>query len=98
MASKQALTFAPVPGRGNGIGQAVEVVSPAEMSPRAGRSAASAIDAQGPSANCFRGFLLRRRCDSCGTRIHLLGEGDDDRVFMRCPECLRDYVFFNRTE
>ncbi len=45
----------------------------------------------------FRGLLLCRRCDSCGTRIGIHGEGSD-RVVMKCPECLREYVFFDRPE
>lgn len=45
----------------------------------------------------FRGLLLCRRCDSCGTRIGIHGEGND-RVVMKCPECLREYVFFQRSE
>ncbi len=45
----------------------------------------------------FRGSLICRRCDSCGTRIGVHGE-DDNRVVMKCPECQREYVFFERLE
>ena len=41
----------------------------------------------------FRGLLLCRRCDFCGTRIGIHCESKD-RVTMKCPECQREYVFF----
>jgi hypothetical protein len=43
----------------------------------------------------FRGLLLRRRCDSCGTRVNIHGENEDS-VTLKCPECHREYVFFQR--
>ncbi len=58
---------------------------------------AQAANSHGSTRLRFRGLLLRRRCDSCGTRISILGE-EIDKVFMRCPECLREYVFFERPE
>jgi len=45
----------------------------------------------------FRGLLLCRRCDFCGTRIGFHGEGNN-RVIMKCPECQREYVFFQHPE
>ena len=45
----------------------------------------------------FRGLLLCRRCDFCGIRISIHGE-DNDRVVMKCPECQREYVFFDHPE
>ncbi|MGC9967290.1 MAG: hypothetical protein ABSE08_17985 [Syntrophobacteraceae bacterium] len=45
----------------------------------------------------FRGLLLCRRCDFCGTRIDVHGE-DKDSVTLQCPQCLRQYVFFQRPE
>jgi hypothetical protein len=45
----------------------------------------------------FRGVLMRRRCDLCGTRIGLKCEGKD-RVVLRCPECQREYIFFEHPE
>lgn len=99
MASKQAAILTPVPseGGGNGVGQASEAPPRVEMVHQARAGAASAIGVEGGSATWFRGMLLRRRCDACGTRINILGE-IDDRVLMRCPECLREYVFFQRPE
>ncbi|MDR3566874.1 MAG: hypothetical protein P4L43_02485 [Syntrophobacteraceae bacterium] len=99
MASKQGAISAPVPvkGRGNGVGQAPEAASRVEMTSRGSVVAGSSIGVEGAASTWFRGLLLRRRCDSCGTRIRILGEGDD-KVFMRCPECLREYVFFHRHE
>lgn len=84
-------------GGGNSVGHPREAVSPVDMSPRARAAAASAMGVEGGAATWFRGVLLRRRCDSCGSRISILSEGDD-KVFMRCPECLREYVFFHRPE
>ncbi len=43
----------------------------------------------------LRGFLMCRRCDSCGTRIDLVREVKD-RVILRCPQCNREYVFTDR--
>ena len=45
----------------------------------------------------FRGLLLCRRCDFCGTRIGVHGESKD-RVTMKCPECQREYVFFELSQ
>jgi hypothetical protein len=45
----------------------------------------------------FRGLLLRRRCDFCGIRVDVHGE-DEDSVTLQCPQCLRQYVFFQRPE
>ena len=99
MASKQGtfLTSVPSNGGAGGVGQTAEAVSPAEMAPRARVAAASSIGVECGAATWFRGVLLRRRCDACGTRINILGEGAD-KVFMRCPECLREYVFVHRPE
>ncbi|MFZ0929118.1 MAG: hypothetical protein WAN11_10990 [Syntrophobacteraceae bacterium] len=59
--------------------------------------ATQAINAHGSTLPRFRGLLLCRRCDFCGTRISIHGEGDDS-VVMRCPECQREYVFFDHPE
>jgi len=61
--------------------------------------------ADSPSCSCtfsqnaprFRGVLMRRRCDSCGTRIGLKCEGED-RIVLRCPGCQQEYVFFEHPE
>ncbi|MFZ2447959.1 MAG: hypothetical protein WAW37_16505 [Syntrophobacteraceae bacterium] len=45
----------------------------------------------------FRGYLLCRRCDTCGTRIDLKREAED-RIILKCPRCNREYVFIERTE
>ncbi len=45
----------------------------------------------------FRGVLLCRRCDVCGARISIKGEAKD-RVILKCPECQKEYTFFERTE
>ena len=45
----------------------------------------------------FRGLLLCRRCDFCGTRIGVHGESKD-RVTMKCPACQREYVFFELSQ
>jgi hypothetical protein len=55
------------------------------------------LNTDGSTLPWFRGLLLCRRCDFCGTRIGIHGEGDD-RVIMKCPECSREYVFFERSE
>ncbi len=46
---------------------------------------------------CFRGVLMCRRCDVCGARIGLKGEAMD-RVVLKCPECQKEYTFFERSE
>ncbi|MDR3555118.1 MAG: hypothetical protein P4L55_10225 [Syntrophobacteraceae bacterium] len=99
MASEQAAIRAPVPseGGGNAVGQVSEAAPGGEMARHNGACRPSVIGVETSTATWFRGMLLRRRCDSCGTRIHLLTEVDD-RVFMKCPECLREYVFFHRPE
>ncbi|MHC1727337.1 MAG: hypothetical protein AB9866_15255 [Syntrophobacteraceae bacterium] len=43
----------------------------------------------------FRGVLLCRRCDSCGTRISFKGEAQD-KLVLKCPECEKEYIFFER--
>lgn len=43
----------------------------------------------------FRGILMRRRCDFCGTRIAVHGENENG-VIMKCPQCLHEYIFFER--
>ncbi len=43
----------------------------------------------------FRGVMLCRRCDSCGTRINFKGEAKD-RLVLKCPECEKEYTFFER--
>lgn len=43
----------------------------------------------------FRGVLLCRRCDYCGTRISFKGEAQD-RLVLKCPECKKEYTFFER--
>jgi hypothetical protein len=61
--------------------------------------------AQSPSCNgasvkstlLFRGVLMRRRCDSCGTRIGIKCEGEN-KVILKCPECHREYTFFNHPD
>ena len=53
------------------------------------------VNMEGKSFPSVRGLLLRRRCDSCGTRISIQGE-DDNSVTMQCPKCQRQYVFFQR--
>ncbi|MGC9195268.1 MAG: hypothetical protein ACP5IL_07415 [Syntrophobacteraceae bacterium] len=80
---------APPEGGANAVEQTREVAARAEMAQQAGGREGAAVS--------FRGMLLRRRCDSCGTRISVFGEVSD-RVFMRCPDCLREYVFFYRPE
>ncbi len=45
----------------------------------------------------FRGVLLCRRCDSCGTRISFKGEAKD-KLILKCPECLKEYTFFERND
>ncbi len=79
----------------NGVGQGLEAARRVHtmQAGAARRDQMSAEDA----ITRVRGMLLRRRCDSCGTRIDMLGELDD-RVFMKCPECLREYVFYQRPE
>ena len=55
------------------------------------------VNRHGSALPRFRGLLLRRRCDFCGTRINILGE-DEDTVTMQCPQCNRQYIFFQRPE
>ncbi len=55
------------------------------------------LDEHGKTPTWFRGLLLCRRCDICGTRISIHVEGND-KVTMKCPECSREYVFFERSE
>ena len=45
----------------------------------------------------FKGFLVRRRCDSCGARIGLKKETVDRYVFS-CPHCHREYFFCERSD
>ena len=99
LASEQAAILAPVPseGGGNAVGQVSEAAPRGEMVRHTGAGRPSVMGVEASTATWFRGMLLRRRCDSCGTRIHILTEVDD-RVFMKCPECLREYVFFHRPE
>jgi hypothetical protein len=54
-------------------------------------------DRHGNTLPWFRGLLLCRRCDFCGTRIGVHAEGKD-RVIMKCPECQREYVFFESSK
>ncbi|MGC8491448.1 MAG: hypothetical protein ACP5SH_06900 [Syntrophobacteraceae bacterium] len=98
MAGEQATIPSPVSPTGGegGVGQTSEAAR-LEVTSGANASAPGAAGTKGASATWFRGILLRRRCDSCGTRIDILAEGED-RVFMRCPECLREYVFSQRPE
>jgi hypothetical protein len=58
---------------------------------------ATAMNLHGSALPRFRGLLLCRRCDSCGARISIHGESDDS-VVMKCPECQREYVFFEHPE
>ena len=58
---------------------------------------ATAMNLHGGALRRFRGLLLCRRCDSCGARISIHGEGADS-VVMKCPECQREYVFFEHPE
>ncbi len=99
MESKQEANLTPVPSKAgkNAVGHAPEAAPRVEITPRASAGRAHDFGVEGGAATWFRGILLRRRCDSCGTRINILGEVDD-RVFMRCPECLREYVFIQRPE
>lgn len=37
----------------------------------------------------LRGIMMRRRCDFCGTRMGVKGEGKD-RVVLECPDCQKE--------
>lgn len=45
----------------------------------------------------FKGMLICRRCDLCGTRISLKSEADEKIVLM-CPACQREYIFRNNID
>ena len=45
----------------------------------------------------LKGFLVRRRCDCCGTRVGLKRE-EETRVVLKCPQCEKEYVFSMRAE
>ena len=69
-------------------------VDPSEMEESSGLAA---YNRHGGTLPRFRGLLLCRRCDFCGTRIGIHGESKD-RVTMKCPACQREYVFFELSE
>ncbi len=38
-------------------------------------------------------FIVRRRCDNCGTKIVLVAEAND-KCLLICRQCGREYIFY----
>ena len=40
-----------------------------------------------------KGIVIRKRCDSCGTRISLIVD-EGDACILKCARCGREYQFY----
>lgn len=59
---------------------------------------AAAVQTSASSLPRIRGFLLRRRCDGCGTRLEPKSEVAGKKVDLGCPKCQREYVFSDKSD
>lgn len=72
---------------------------PVETSMAEGQQGGRSRSPSGTSGSIprFRGMLICRRCELCGTRISFKAEADE-KVILKCPACQREYIFRENIE